>query len=339
MSAIDSSAELLRSGTSLDDEVQLSARDAEDEAYRKLLHRLSHQSVVKHFDAYADVDWDAPEMRVDPADPRWQLPPDEPLGGTDWYASQPEATRSAIALHMFASFMKTGLQFESVLKRGLLEFAWRLPNGAPEFRYCYHEVIEEAQHSLMFQEFVNRSGFDVPGLAGWQRVGSRLVIRFARTFPELFFLFVLGGEDPIDHVQRKMLHGGRENVHPLLRRISQIHITEEARHLSFARLFLRRNVPRLGALKRRMLQLRTPLILGQMSQQMMQPSAQIVARYAIPREVMESAYRKNPQHHARTAEAVAKVRGLCQELGIATPATAPLWRAFHLWPTEAASTA
>ena len=57
--------------------------------------------------------------------------------------------------------MKAGLQFESVLKRGLLEYAFRLPDGVPEFRYAYHEVIEEAQHSLMFQEFVNRAGLDV----------------------------------------------------------------------------------------------------------------------------------------------------------------------------------
>ena len=53
-----------------------------------------------------------------------------------------------------------------MLKRGLLEFASTLPNGAPEFRYAYHEIIEEAQHSLMFQEFVNRSGFDAAGAAG-----------------------------------------------------------------------------------------------------------------------------------------------------------------------------
>ena len=327
-----------RAAAALDEELALTSRDVEDEAYLKLLRRLSHQSVVKHFDAYADVDWDAPEMRVDPADPRWQLPADEPLASTDWYRSLPAETRSQIALHMVASFMKVGLQFESVLKRGLLEFAWRLPNGAPEFRYCYHEVIEEAQHSLMFQEFVNRSGFDVPGLAGWQRFGSRIVVRFARSFPELFFLFVLGGEDPIDHVQRKMLRDS-PNVHPLLRRISQIHITEEARHLSFARLFLRRNVPRLGAVKRFMLRVRTPLILGQMSQQMMQPSKQIVARYGIPREVMDRAYRRNPQHHGRTVEAVAKVRALCVELGIATPAVVPLWRAFHLWPADGAAPA
>ena len=320
-------------GLVLDDELDLSARDADDAAYLKLLHRLSHQSVVKHFDAYADVDWDAPEMRIDPADPRWELDADDLLGATAWYQAQPQPVRAALGLQMFTTFMKVGLQFESVLKRGLLEYAFKLPNRSPEFRYVYHEVIEEAQHSLMFQEFVNRSGFNPTGLAWWQKIGSRMVIRFGRTFPELFFLFVLGGEDPIDHVQRQMLRK-RENVHPLLRRVSQIHVTEEARHLSFARLYLRRNVPRLGKAKKLMLQVRTPLILGQMSQMMMRPSPGVVRKYGIPEAVLREAYDDNPLHRERTAEAVAKVRNLCIELGIVTPATARLWKAFRLWPAE-----
>src|SRR5690606_7156337 len=173
-------------GIVLDDELSVSAREAaQDEAYLKLLKRLSHQSVVKHFDAYADIDWDAPEMRIDPEDPRWELDNEVSLGATSWYRSQPQAIRARIGLHLFATFMKIGLQFESVLKRGLLEYAFKLPNGAPEFRYVYHEIIEESQHSLMFQEFVNRSGFDIPGLAGWQKVASRWVVRLGRTFPEL----------------------------------------------------------------------------------------------------------------------------------------------------------
>src|SRR3989449_2649315 len=97
--------------------------------------------------------------------------------------------------------MKIGTQFENVLQRGLLEFAWTLANGAPEFRYVYHEVIEEGQHSLMFQEFVNRTGFDVPGLGFWDRLGSRRGGATPRRLPPLFFLFVLGGEDPIGPVQ------------------------------------------------------------------------------------------------------------------------------------------
>jgi len=324
---------VLGGGVALDEEVDLSSRDVEDESYLKLLKRLSHQSVVKHFDAYADVDWDAPEMRIDPTDSRWELDEEEALGATAWYRAQPQHVRSGIGLHMFATFMRVGLQFESVLKRGLLEYAFRLPNGSPEFRYVYHEVIEEAQHSLMFQEFVNRSGFDPKGLAAWQKIGSRMVIRFGRTFPELFFVFVLGGEDPIDHVQRQMLRK-RENVHPLLRRVCQIHITEEARHLSFARLYLRRNVPKLGPIKKKMLQIRTPLILGQMSQMMMRPSPQIVRRFAIPADVLREAYTTNPMHRVRTAEAVTKVRKLCQELDVVTPGTVKLWKAFHLWPKD-----
>src|SRR5262245_528889 len=123
--------------------------DAE-EAYRRFLARLSHQSVVKHYDAYADIPWDDPAFAVDPEDPRFALSEDDPLGATTWYRQQPLPIRARIGLHMIANFARIGWQFESVLKRGLLEFALRLPDDAPEFRYCYHEVIEEAQHSLFF---------------------------------------------------------------------------------------------------------------------------------------------------------------------------------------------
>ena len=90
-------------------------------------------------------------------------------------------------------------------------------------------------------------------------------------------------------------------------------------------------MPRLGAAKRTMLRIRTPLILGQMAQLMMRPSPQVVARFGIPRPVLGEAYGSS-YHRERTAAAVAKVRTLCVELGIATPQTAPLWRAFGLWP-------
>jgi len=42
-----------------------------DEDWHTLLDRLNHQSVHKHFDAYADIDWNSEELRLDPEDPRW----------------------------------------------------------------------------------------------------------------------------------------------------------------------------------------------------------------------------------------------------------------------------
>ncbi|TMK87080.1 MAG: diiron oxygenase, partial [Actinobacteria bacterium] len=148
---------------------------------------------------------------------------EDPLGATEWYKTQPQGVRARIGLHGIVMAMKIGLQFESVLKRGLLEYASTLPNNASEFRYAYHEVIEEAHHSLMFQEFVNRSGLNPPGMPKLMQFGSRGVVKMGRRFPELFFLFVLGGEDPIDYVQRQELRSGKE-IHPLLERIMRIHV-------------------------------------------------------------------------------------------------------------------
>jgi hypothetical protein len=304
------------------------------ETYDELLQRLSRQSVVKHFDAYADVPWDAPEYRIDLDDPRWELSEEDNLGGTAWYREQPAGVRSRIGLHLCATFMKIGTQFENVLQRGLLEFALGLPNGSPEFRYAYHECIEEGQHSLMFQEFVNRTGFDIPGLPWWQRIGSRRVVLDARQFPALFFIFVLGGEDPIDHVQRTALRSGRP-IHPLLKRIMQIHVTEEARHLCFARHYLKTRVPLLNRVQKAALAFGAPLILGQMARLMMQPSAQVVRTYEIPKGVIAEAYTKNPRHRENTLTALAKVRDLCRDLGLVTPWSVRLWRVGGIWPEAA----
>ncbi len=300
------------------------------ETFPQLVSRLSHQSVVKHFDAYADIAWDSDEFRIDPNDARWQLAPDDVLGASAWYQAQPPALRARLGLHMMAYLMKNGLQFEGVLKQGLLAFAADLPNRSPEFRYVYHEVIEEAQHSLMFQEFVNRSGFDIPGLTGWHRLVSRWVPVLARVFPELFFVFVLGGEDPIDHVQRRALRRDPP-AHPLLRRIMQIHVTEEARHLCFARQYLKERAPQLGRARRMALAVMTPVVLAIMAQIMMRPSPQIMRTYDIPRRVIGEVYGHNPVHRANTLAALAKVRTLSAELGLLTPVARRLWQVLGIW--------
>jgi hypothetical protein len=306
-----------------------------DDAYRRLLDRLSHQSVVKHYDAYADIPWDDPDYAIDPDDARFSLTVDDALGGTAWYRQQPPATQARIGLHMIATFMRTGWQFESVLKRGLLEYALRLPDDAPEFRYCYHEVIEEAQHSLFFHEFVRRSGLHArsPRIVG---LADRQVIGFARRFPELFFFFVLSGEDPIDYAQRQMLQSGRQ-LHPLVERISRIHITEEARHMAFARHFLRRNVPRLRAPKLCLLRLRTAVVMKVASMLMTRPSGHIVREYGIPRPVLAEAYGRGSRGEEFVKRALFKPRELCWELGVLNSRWASLWRALGIYAPRGAA--
>ena len=114
-------------------------------------------------------------------------------------------------------------------------------------------------------------------------------------------------------------------MHPLLRRIMQIHVTEEARHLCFARHYLRAAVPQLPAARRASLALQAAMILGQMVQLMMRPSSHLVRTYAIPREVVAEAYSRNQTHREKTLAALDKVRALCHELGLVTPRFARLW--------------
>ena len=304
--------------------------EQEDVRFTALLGRLSRQSVVKHFDAYADVDWDHPANAIDPRDPRWELDSGSGLAGTDWYRALPAETRARIGLHGITSNMKAGLQFENVLKRGLLEYAFRLPDGSPEFRYVYHEVIEEAQHSLMFQEFVNRTGLETPGLPWELRLGSRNVVGLARRFPALFFVFVLGGEDPIDHVQRTVLRSGKD-IHPLLERIMRIHVTEEARHLSFARSYLRTNVPKLPAWRRRAMAMEAPLILATEASVMLRPPRHLVRTYGVPDAVLRQAYGPGSQNRQDAKDSLRKVRNLLVELGLVTPAAKRLWQRLGIW--------
>jgi hypothetical protein len=299
-----------------------------------MVARLNKLSVERHFDAYADIDWDDPELALDPADPRFELPAVDPLRHTDWYAATSPTERAEIGCYRWAACMKTGWHFENLLQRGLLRYAFQLRNGAPEFRYLHHEIIEESQHTLMFQEFVNRSRLPVRGMP-WvlRRLAEWFVVPLSRVFPTLFFLFVLGGEDPVDHLQRRVLSDPDTPLHPLVERIMRIHTTEEARHLSFARHYLQRTVPELGFFRRLHLAVIAPLVLGIMARLMLQPSGDLVRHYGVPGDVVRAANR-SPAGRQLLKDSVAKTRKLFSELGLITPFSKVLWKAVGLWDSK-----
>ena len=298
--------------------------------YDRLVRKLGEASVKKHFDAYADIDWDHPDHRIEPDDPRFELDDDEPLGATEWYRALPQASRARIGLHVVASRMRTGVDFEAILSRGLLELASTRPCGSPELRYAYHEVIEESQHSLMFQELVHRTGMVTDGLSGFERFASRGVPRLGRTFPECFFVHVLAGEAPVDQLQRRLLARARP-VHPLLRRIMQIHVTEEARHLCFATRFMEENVPRLGTLRSWQLRTCAPFVLAGTVAPMLRVPTDVVRAFAIPRAIVRQAH-QSPLHRARVHDGLRAVHRLCERVGLVTPTTERLWNWFGLAP-------
>ena len=302
--------------------------------FTTMVGRLNKLSVERHFDAYADIDWDAPEFALDPTDERFELPAIDPLRHTDWYTGLSPTDRATIGCYRWAACMKTGWHFENLLQRGLLRHAFELGNGVPEFRYLHHEIIEESQHTLMFQEFVNRSGLPVKGMP-WvlRRLAEWFVVPLSRVFPTLFFLFVLGGEDPVDHLQRRVLADPDTKLHPLVERIMRIHTTEEARHLSFARHYMHRTVPQLGFFRRLHLAIISPVVLGVMARLMLWPSYDLVRHFGVPGDVVRASNR-TPQGRQLLKDSVSKTRKLFIELGLITPFSKLLWKAAGLWDAK-----
>lgn len=293
--------------------------------YRRRLHNLNEASISKFYLPYSDINWDAPEYAIHHDDPIWARRETSFLTQTDWYQQLPDTTQRRLGLQLVVNSTKMGIYFENILTRGLLAFARSLPDGSPEFRYVMHEAIEESHHSMMFQEFVNRSGLHATPPNGLTRWGGFYAVQMSKIFPEQFFMFVLGGELPIDHIQRLALETP-ESLHPLVRKIMQIHTTEEARHISFAKLYLEKQVPQLSLPKRLRLAISTPITLRVMAGMMLQPSTPVIAKFEIPKSVIHQAYDDNSDYHALVKASFRDITELCGELGLIEGAAKHLWK-------------
>lgn len=297
---------------------------AQDE-YAATLKTLSEGSVRKHFDPFEDIDWDSEDFRVDPTDRRWILPTADPLGRHPWYLAQPEEKQIAIGLWRQANMMKVGLQFENLLIRGLMQYVFSLDNGDPEFRYLTHEATEECHHTQMFQEAVNRIGADVPGMDGISRKLTVFIWPAVRYYSDWFFTMVLGGEEPIDHMQKSVLRAERD-LHPLLQRIMQIHVAEEARHISFAHEHLSRSIPQSGFVKRHVLSVLFPLTMRLMCDMILVPPAEFRKEFDIPKSVIKDLYWRSEESGETLRGIFGDVRALAKKTGLMTPVGKAVWK-------------
>ena len=96
----------------------------DDTAYVETLTTLSEGSVRRNFNPYTDIDWDSPEFAVVDDDERWILPGTDPLGRHAWYQAQPRERQIEIGRWRQANVAKVGLQFELILIRGLMNYAF-----------------------------------------------------------------------------------------------------------------------------------------------------------------------------------------------------------------------
>lgn len=301
-----------------------------DQSYRDLLQTLSDGSVHRSFDPYRDIDWDAPEFAIDPQDRRWVLPAElDPLGATQWYQDLRLEQQIEIGKWRMANALKVGAAFESVLIRGMMQYIMKLPNGSPEFRYCLHEMAEECNHIQMFQELINRIGVDVPGGRPVFRMLSPLIGVAGGYAHVILFIGILAGEEPIDHYQKAMIRAGG-NVPPAMLRTMEIHIAEEARHISFAGDFLRVHIERMSRAGQVVCSLAFPLAMRWLAGEIMTPPRSFVKKFGIPRAVFKEAFWRSTHSRAILSGYFGDMRKLAEDLGLMNPVSRRLWKLLRI---------
>lgn len=298
---------------------------SDDAQYVQSLTTLSEGSVRRHFHPYNDIDWDAPELSVTANDPRWVLPRTDPLGRHPWYAAQPRQKQIAIGMWLHANTAKVALHLESILIRGLMQYTFWVPNGSPEYRYCLHEAVEECNHTMMFQEVVNRIGADVPGMPRWLRRLSPLLPIYAGVLPNTFFFGVLAGEVPIDYMQTSVLREDK-SVHPIMENVMAIHVAEEARHMAFAHEYLRKRVPHSLRASRFWLSLYVPIIMRVLCHAAVVPPRGFFREFGVPRSVRKELFFDAPDSRQALHDMFADIRMLCHDVGLMNPVALRVWR-------------
>ncbi|WP_195173666.1 diiron oxygenase [Mycobacteroides abscessus] len=301
-----------------------------DAEYLQALQTLSEGSVRLHFDPFEDIDWDSPDYQIDRNDPRWVLDPElDTLGATEWYRNQPLERQIEIGRWRQANAVKVGLAFESILIRGMMQYLMKLPNGSPEFRYCLHEMTEECNHIQMFQELVNRIGDDVPGMRKWFRRASPFIGVLGGWAHVVLFIGILGGEEPIDHYQKSLIRNDIDQP-PAVRRVMQIHVAEEARHISFAGEFLRVHVPLMSKRKKAICTVLFPLTMRWLAGEIMTPPRSFATEFDIPREVFKEAFWRSEHARNTLSGYFGDMRKLTEDIGLRPWWVRPLWKLLHI---------
>ena len=301
-------------------------RSATDGTYDAALRALSEASVNRHFEPYVDIAWDDPEFAVTEGDRRWILSESsDPLGRHPWYLALPEDKKIAIGMWRQANVAKVGMQFEQLLIGGVINHVFTEPNGSAEFRYCTHEVIEECNHTLMFQEMVNRVGVDVPGGPGYFKVLAPFLALAGKFLPTVFFTGILAGEEPIDHLQKGILRSG-EDLHPIMHGVMRIHVAEEARHISFAHKFLAHRVPRMSRPGRLALSIVFPITMRVLCDVIVIPPKEFWDEFDIPKSVKRDLFWRLPESRQQLRGYFGDVRALAEQIGLMNPVSRQVWK-------------
>jgi len=151
----------------------------------------------------------------------------------------------------------------------------------------------------------------------------------AAVVPHVFFIGVLAGEEPIDHLQKAILRSSDE-LHPMVTRVMQIHIAEEARHIGFAHALLTERARGFSRTQRAALSIAMPVIMRVLCDVIMRPSKQMQRDLGIPEHVVKEVWWQSEESQKKLRDTFADVRMLATETGLMNRVSRRVWRALGI---------
>jgi len=198
--------------------------------------RLLRSSARLSYDPDVDVHWAAPLNEDQFFIPEKLVS----LYGTPLWDTLSREQRIELSRQELVNTVSVGIWFELILMQMLLRASYRQDPTTRHVHYALTEVADECRHSTMFATLIERVG-------GRPYRNPRWLQLTAQALPAILhgpamWVATLIGEEIFDALQRE--HLDDESVQPVVRAVMRIHVTEEARHVRYARDDLVRELAR-----------------------------------------------------------------------------------------------
>lgn len=222
----------------------------------ELVAQLSRNS-TPYIDPLSRIDWDS--LSHD----SWWLPEEAiSLYGVPEYMALPEKQRRQLSHYEFLHLTEAGLWLEAIFMERISCSVKNSKGNTAKLIYHLHELREEAGHSLMFLELIQRSGLQRPPTEFYRMRFANWLARYMPFESAIFWMAVQIGEEIPDRMNR-FIRTHADGLCQTTYDITKIHIIEEARHIAHAKEMVAHALRVMPAWQRRIFSLATKKLFRQ----------------------------------------------------------------------------